>query len=653
MSEQHHRARWEMAAGRRPAVLSPQAILRIICCLSLCLTLQHVAGATPVTVQARLAESEISLGESTTLELHMHGLRHPDQPDLTHPAIDVTKAGGQSFSHSSYSMINGQARQTEEFGYVARYSLRPRRAGTLEIPPLVVVHEGQRYQSNPLALRVRRPPEQDFLIVEVHTNKPSYVLGESVTLTLDLSIRKLMSNGSVLDVEPFFRAQPPHLQIPWFDSLGDWKTTDLKTFVQPLLGQPRAGFAVNAYRREGLLQNALLTFTLPRQSTQRTTPRGTLEYFTYQLQKQFRPVHASVQVIPPVLVKAHLPTQVDARGQALSTEKFVVSSPTLTVAIRPVPTTGQPASFRGAVGRFHLEVEAHPTVLRVGDPLSLTLTLRGEGVWETVQPPALERQLGQDFKVQADPPGVKTDHEAKTYTYTLRPRHAHIREIPSVEVAYFDPEAQRFQVLRSAPVPLRVEAASALEVSEVIDTASDTPTSVLGQERTAGMLANYSGEEVLRPQHFQIQIGLGTRVLLVLPPVAYGAALLWRRRTRQRRQRPEQQRARKAARRALTALRTLRVQPGDVAVCEGVQQVLTGYIGAKLHLVGAGLTVDDVTRHLQARRVDQTLIEQVATLLHLCDSARYAPGSLAVAQLTGLPEDAAALVQQLEASGRW
>ena len=75
-------------------------------------------------------------------------------------------------------------------------------------------------------------------------------------------------------------------------------------------------------------------------------------------------------------------------------------------------------------------------------------------------------------------------------------------------------------------------------------------------------------------------------------------------------------------------------QQGDPALCDGVHQALTGYLGDKLHLVGAGLTVDDVTRHLQARQLDPALIEQVTTLLHLCDSARYAPGSLAVAQLT-------------------
>ena len=86
----------------------------------------------------------------------------------------------------------------------------------------------------------------------------------------------------------------------------DWKTTDLKTFAQPLLGQQRAGFYINDYRREGMFRSSLLPFTLPRRETTRTTPSGKLAYFTYQLQKQFRPIRAGIQIVPPVMVKAIL-----------------------------------------------------------------------------------------------------------------------------------------------------------------------------------------------------------------------------------------------------------------------------------------------------------------------------------------------------------
>jgi hypothetical protein len=168
-------------------------------------------------------------------------------------------------------------------------------------------------------------------------------------------------------------------------------------------------------------------------------------------------------------------------------------------------------------------------------------------------------------------------------------------------------------------------------------------------------LANYDGADLLVSQHFHMHLGRGTALLLALPPVTYGAALLWRWRRRRRQQHPDYQRARKAGQRARTALHALKTHQtqGDPALYDGVHQALTGYLGDKLHLVGVGLTVDDVTRHLQARQLDPALLEQVTTLLHLCDSARYAPGSLAVAQLTGLLEDAEALVQRLEGSGRW
>lgn len=611
-------------------------------------------GAVAVTLQARLSDTEIYLGESLTLELRINGIRNPELPDIGHPDIEVSKAGGQSFNNSSYTVINGRASQTEEFGYVARYTLRPRVAGTLHMPPVTLLHDGQTYRSNATTVLVRQPQPQDYLLVEVQANKPSYVIGEVVTLTLDLSIRKLTLNGAPLDADPFFREQPPHLQIPWFESLGDWKTSELRAFVQPFLGQQRAGFSINDYRREGLFQTPLLTFTLPRQSSTRTTASGPLAYFTYQVQKQFRPIRAGSQEVPPVLVKATLPTQVDARGQASRTEKIVASSAPLTVHIQPVPRADQPASFSGAVGRFRLEVDANPKVLRVGDPLSLSLTLSGNGLLETVHPPALEQQpkLAEAFKIQADPPAVKTENDAKTFTYTLRPRRPGLRDVPSIDVAYYDPDTQRFQVLQSEPLPLRVDAASTLGLSEVIETSNDVLKSVLGEELTEGILANYSGPDVLVPQAWHLQFGAVTLLILLVPPLGYTGLLGWRWHNTRRQRQPASQRARQAAPRALVSLQGLKTPPGQGEIADGVHQALTGYLRDKLNLAGAGLTVDDVTRLLHARQVDPALVEHVEALLQRCDSARYAPGALAVVQQTGLLAEAETLVQCLEASGR-
>lgn len=617
------------------------------------------SGAPAIAVRAQLEHAEIYLGESVGLEVRIDGVRDPVLPDLQHPDIDISREGGQSFSNSSITIINGQTTRIEAFGYVARYVLRPRTAGTLTLPPMVITHEGKTYRSQAVQLVVRQPEPQDRLLVQVSTDKPSYVLGESVSLTLEVSLRKLTANGTVLDSDPFFPDRPPHLEIPWFASLGEWKTTDVDAFARPFLGQQRPGFTINAYvDQSSLFGRSLLQFTLPRQSTTRTTPSGTHEYFTYQIRKQFRPIRPGVQHIPPVVVKATLPTRVDARGRAARTEKIIASSAPLTVTIQPVPSAGQPASFSGAVGRFQLSVEATPTSLKVGDPVTLTVTLRAEGdsLLETVHAPVLHEQtaLTQDFKVQTDPPGIQTSADAKTFTYTLRPNHANVRAVPPIEVAYFDPETGRYHVLHSQAIPLQVTAVEPLSMAEVMTAPDSALRQNPGQELTTGILANYTGLEVLVPQMAYLRMTPGLVVIGIVPPVAYVLTLLGVRWRQRRRQDTGQRQARRAGQRALAALRSLETQQSATGedLCDGVHRVLMRYISDKCQVHSAGLTVEEALAHVRAWQVEAEVVERTAAVLQLCESARFAPGNLAVAQLTGLVVEAKAVVQALEAR-RW
>jgi hypothetical protein len=611
-------------------------------------------AADEVSVQARLSESKIYFGERVRLELRVNGVREIEAPDIQLPDIDVTALGGQSFSNSSITIINGRTTRLEDFGYIANYDLRPRKAGTLRLPPVVVSYQGKTYASQPLQLWVREPAEQDLLLVDVFTDKPAYVLGERVTVTLEVSLRKLMVNGRALDIDPFFREQPPHIRIPWFEGLGEWKTSDLKSFVRPYLQPGHSGFYINDYYDErSFFRSNRLTFTLPRHETRRERPHGTFRYFTYRLQKTFRPTRAGVETIPPVLVRGTLPVEIDTRGRASQTERVVASSQPVTVEIRPVPSQGQPPGFNGAVGRFHLQVSAEPTHLQVGDPLTLTVTVHGEqdSLLDTVRPLALQKQatLDKDFKIHTDPPQVKTEQQSKTFTYTIRPRRADVRAVPAIEMAYYEPESGRFKVLSSDPIPIQVEAAVTMSDSEVVVTSKARPANTLGQQLGEGLLANYTGDDILTPQHAEVRLTPLRFAAFLLPPLAYLVMVLigW---LMQRRQSPELLRRKRAARTALNALRQLKQHRDghEAEICEGVRSALLGYVGDKLNLTSAGLTVDDVTQQMSARRLEQDLIERTEHLLHLCDGVRYAPGTLAVVRLNGLVERAESLVQRLE-----
>jgi hypothetical protein len=613
--------------------------------------------AADVNVQATLSDTAIYLGDRVVLEVRINGVRDPELPALSLPNVEVTSEGGQSFSNSSISIINGHRSISENFGYTASYQLRPQQAGVVTIPAMTITHAGQTYSSRPLQLSVRAPETQDYLLVDVTTDKPSYVLGERVTVRLDVSIRKLAVDDNFLDADPFFPNEPPHLQIPWFDSIDDWKTSSLDTFVEPLLNQQRAGFYINDYvDQRSFFGRDRLEFTLPRQTTQQTRPSGTFTYFTYRLEKTFRPVRSGTQTIAAVLVKANLPIVVDKRGRVQRTERVIASSEPLSVTVQAVPSANQPNSFSGGVGEFELAATAAPTALKVGDPFTVTLTVRGtpDSLLETVRAPQLDQQpeLTRDFKIHTDPPAVNTlDDTTKTFTYTLRPRHADVRSVPPIAMAYYNPATQQFHTAQSDAIALQVEPSATLSASDVIVTDSSKPKSRLGRQLADGLLANYTGPEVLVPQQTRLQVTPLVGAFLIVPPLAYVLTCLGQYWQRKRHQNPERQRSRRAARTALASLETLAHQAdaNHGTLYAGVQQALADYIRDKLALNRAGLTVDDITHHLHACGVDDDLVHQTGNLFHLCDNARYAPGGLAVTQRAHVLDDAKMIVQRLEA----
>ncbi len=637
-----------------------QTTIRVFVILALAqlLALTRPGLAAEIDVQASLSDTAIYVGDRAVLEVRINGVNDPELPKLTLPNVEVTSEGGQRYSNSRISIINGRRTIHEDFGYTARYQLRPRQAGVVTIPAITITHAGQTYSSQPLKLDVRAPEAQDHLLVAVTTDKRSYVLGERVTVRLDISICKLVVDGDTLNADPFFPNDPPHLQIPWFESIGDWKTSSLQTFVQPFLNQKRSGFHINDYvDQRSFFGRTRLEFTLPRQTAQKTSANGTFAYFNYRLEKTFRPVRAGAQTLAPVLVKATLPTRVDSRGQARRTERIVASTEPLTITVKAIPSANQPSSFSGGVGEFELAAEASQTALKVGDPFTVTLTVRGtqDSLLETVRAPELNQQpaLSKDFKIHTDPPAVNTiDDTIKTFTYTLRPRHADVGAVPAIDMAYYNPETRQFHTAQSDPIALKVETSATLAASDVVVTNTDKPKSRLGRQLAEGLLANYTGPEVLVPQQNRLQFTPLLGALLIVPPLIYLLALLGQYWQRKRHQNPERQRSKRAARNALATLQTLH-KPSDAddgALYVGLQQALTGYVRAKLDLNSVGLTVDDITHHLRTQGIDDDLVHQAENLFHLCDNARYAPGDLAVAQRTHLLDDAKALVQRLEAT---
>jgi hypothetical protein len=125
------------------------------------------------------------------------------------------------------------------------------------------------------------------------------------------------------------------------------------------------------------------------------------------------------------------------------------------LAILPFPPEGKPGDFSGAVGDFRIAVTVKPLEVGAGDPVTVTTTISGDGVMETVACPSVDVPSGlRGYKPQARRMKGETVCEQ-----ILIPADETVRQIPPVSFSFFDPRRGSYRTVRQGPFPLTVIAA--------------------------------------------------------------------------------------------------------------------------------------------------------------------------------------------------
>jgi hypothetical protein len=340
------------------------------------------------------------------------------------------------------------------------------------------------------------------------------------------------------------------------------------------------------------------------------------------------------------------------------TERYPVTltSEPIQIEVLPLPEEGKPHDFAGAIGRFRLEVTAVPNEVSVGEPVTVTMTIRGDGNVDTVTAPTLLGPLEQ-FKVYepkalaASPAGHPAGQ--KVFEQILIPLDASINSIPAIRFAFFDPSTSRYETQTEGPLPLRVNPAPREEPVQVIEHPTSLPPEpleVLGRDIV--YIKEDLGALRVAGQQWWTQPGW---ILWQVSPLLLLVVSESVRRRRQRFARdPGLARASGALKRALAQCRAARRLQEESQVGDGyaaIVRVWQRYIGDRFHLPSEGLTRPDLEGHLKPRKVPEEILREVLRIFDECDAARFAPmGSLPADQLQATLQATESLLKRLE---RW
>ncbi len=369
----------------------------------------HALGQSDITAEAELNETRLTPGMATFLQVRIKG-GIPDDIPNTIPAAGLTieKAG------VTFNDVIVAGRQT--LGTQILYSVVGDREGRYEIPAISFRFRGEEVRTQPLAIEVAAGGGD-----AIDTSRPFF-----------MSFRAEKTEAYLHELVP----------------------VELKLYVRGTNSIARAG--------RPKFENASKFVIKPFPSSYKTelVQIDGLPYTTVRFPTRVAALQPGEHVFGPAVTEAAIARPIHSllpRTMGRFNESQSVTSNDLTFAIKPLPEEGRPESFRGAVGRFEMSVEADPQELWVGDPVSVRIRIRGTGNFDSLRPPEFEELAGwRTYPVtREEDTGSGAPEQTVVFSQVLLPLEEH-RSLPGLELAFFDPDEERYVVQASAPIPVTI-----------------------------------------------------------------------------------------------------------------------------------------------------------------------------------------------------
>jgi hypothetical protein len=385
------------------------------------------------------------------IQVVAEGFEESPQPviEATPPAQGQLRFIGVSPNIStSIQVINGQLSQSKTIQFVYRYTFSAGQAGSYTIGPFQVSQNGRTVETSPLTLSLSDIPNADNQSVELILPEQPVYLGQRIPLSIEwwtsVGLRGKLMNQ--------------RMQVPLLDRLGEFQ------IEENVPEQANTTLVID--HASGSREHTALA---------RLTNRNGEQYIVYTLDFIVTPLRAGdYEFAPTVLtVDEVVRWRRNVFGDRVPThaQKRRVVGAAQTLSVKATPAAGKPASFAGAIGHgFSLEVTTDRSVVQVGDPITLTLTLRGDTAIDTLSlPPLSAVGLSPDsFRLPDDGIAGFVTEDGKRFQVTLRVLDEAVREIPPLRFSWFDPETGRYQTTRSQPIALSVRAAEVVSADDVI-----------------------------------------------------------------------------------------------------------------------------------------------------------------------------------------
>lgn len=544
-----------------------------------------------VKFEAKVSKAKLGINERLRVDFEMN----QDGDNFNPPDFaGFTVVGGPNQSVSN-SWING----TRTYAKTYSYFLAPTKQGTVTLGQAAISINGATYKTVPITIDVTAAIDKP-----TDPNDPNYIASENIHLVAEVSNANPYLNEAVTVVYKFYfssNVSVTNLQDVDIPKYNDFWSQNIPVKELNL--------------EKGTYEGQEYNYVVYRKAVLYPQKTGKLD---------LEPLTLDVTVQVPT-------NRRDIFGSRLMTRTNKrVSAGSRSINVKPLPETGKPVDFTGAVGDFNFKITTTKTALDASESLQAKVEVSGKGNLKLFTLPKLSLPSSLEVYEPEHSENVQTNLDGMqgsiSDAYTLVPQFKGKYPIPSISFSYFDLKTQTYKRLNS---------------NEIIIDVLEGPSSHQPANNSTGIVSNNKQRVVLNNDQF---VFIKTKSdftsvnempffkttafwgLLLLPFLAIPLAIIIRKKKAVRDADVFGNKIRKADKLARKYLSNAKKAMGKKeAFYIALEKALHNYLKAKLHIETSDLSKDKIDVLLTERQVDADIINDFKNLLESCELARYTP----------------------------
>jgi hypothetical protein len=294
----------------------------------------------------------------------------------------------------------------------------------------------------------------------------------------------------------------------------------------------------------------------------------------------------------------------------------------LSIEVLPLPESGKPAGFSGAVGNFSYKAEASRTELKANDAFNLKLTVNGRGNLKLIDAPKLN--LPEGFETYD--PKINENGSSKSFDYLIIPRTEGEYDLKDLDFSYFNLDTKKYVVLPANEIHIKVLPPDPNSQGAQVYTPQNN---IKETENDIRYIKKGDFELIKTETEFFNSI---SHILLLGSPVLLLFVVIGLRRKHIKNNSDivlvkERKAARIAKKQLVSAEKFMQSNKKDEFYTE-VLMAINNYLGHKLNIQISDLSRDNIQKTLKAKNVEDIYIQKTLTALETSEYAKYAPGAV-------------------------